>query len=461
MYRLLTESEPRTVAYRTSTNDGCVAVSNQVLHGVAHSNVRFSHSRIDIGDLVDQTPFEPNTVVILDSLVYTGRFPTVVLASPGCFAGVKGDMRRKFSPKIFMPVPDEREIMEMKASVYSSLDDEGVNIRMQLWGPIPRFLFNEVSDAEQLERVRSVRSASDDQIMKVVNGLVAADLASAAGFLADVPRILVHIHAKGQDSESGLGLHEEEYYREGASLIASLPMLRELLEKMKKYNICFSEYLFDSTARVAPLSGFRGLTFEQIARSVLEVRGTTFEARILNDDGSVEDCKVVTDCEGEQLEYDATTNWEVARTGGALLKPQRGNEAAVDGFMRVRSVAHYVPVQFTVKDSHTIIGPGLDRALAKLGWSTARGWGARDKQVPFYFVVPHHRFQCFTSKQAIVGRCAAAPYVKQRVVCIPATTQIERALAILKDQPSLDKDGVKKMFQLGLAASPATPMERG
>ncbi|RYG58607.1 MAG: hypothetical protein EON60_12775 [Alphaproteobacteria bacterium] len=343
-------------------------------------------------------------------------------------------------------MPDDAEMEAMRAAAFPDLDVTGVTKRLQIWGPIPRLVFKVIGPESQRSRMVRLFKVSHEQIMAAVNNAVHSSKAKYEPG-QDAPHRIVIVRAYGQDncvkgSVEGLnGMDNAMYYMEGKTTFASPAVLHYLFTRMKKEQTWRNEYLFDTTSNVAPIGGFRGFKFEDIAYKVLAEKGQKFDARYLSTPAQRES-KVTIASDG-MVEYASTDDLSaVCHTcAGKLLKPSVKNEAAIDGFMLLENYKHYVPVQFTTADSHTINLPGLERAVARLGWTAEHGWpgkpdSMRDMQIPFYFVVPYTRYAAF-QEQIFVGgnptKSAVAKNTSQRVLCIPATTQLDRAIKLTKE----------------------------
>lgn len=213
IYRVLTEQPHRSVVVVDGLKESVC-----ILHPDGEA------SSFPFGDLRDlrfvRSLVDP--IILCDShLPVLLPFPTVVASSPGSLARGDRAKRKEFMPPIHLPVPTRAEVLELRSLAFRDVPVEVVNRRMDLWGPIPRFVLVRVTPEEQQAQWDYVEQVPLDDITRVMRG--AAALTSAgAGDDGDATHRIVLEHAACEGAAPGSHAADPsrwEYYQRGPVVV--------------------------------------------------------------------------------------------------------------------------------------------------------------------------------------------------------------------------------------------------
>jgi hypothetical protein len=105
-------------------------------------------------------------LVIADSVIpVRTRLRTVVISSPGNLQKEPPDASQPFgSSKWYLPAMSEEEVRTLHKLAFPTVDEEKMELRMQLWGPIPRLVLEFDTPKLQGDAFNRVNAASRNAI---------------------------------------------------------------------------------------------------------------------------------------------------------------------------------------------------------------------------------------------------------------------------------------------------------
>lgn len=334
-------------------------------------------------------------LIIADSLLPPVlRHPTLVVSSPGRLVNreLKDTLNSYWDQRFYMPLPTTAEIWDMQAVAFPHLDRAGVERRLGLWGPVPRYVLVKVDPEQQVQLWLDAESVQLDTLAALARGHV------GLGGERDAPYRLVHARAAGQDAEPGSRVADPSnaaFYRRGRVAIASLPMLRHIVTTLKRTQAWHAAFLVDASLGIGDLGSLHGLKFENIVCALLE-EGLTLPCRDLHDDST----STLTIRATPRAIWSDPAELEKLRGSPRLLVPRDRNEAGLDALLWDEHAAHHWPLDCTVSASHGLHAQGLAHAVKALGWTPEGGWPRktgpgnqnRAPRIKYYWAVPEDRF---------------------------------------------------------------------
>ena len=325
-------------------------------------------------DKIHELPFVDGLIdpaVLCDShLPVLLPFPTIVASSPGSLARGDQAIRKEFMPPIHLPVPSRSEVLELRGLAFNGMPVEVVNRRMDLWGPIPRFVLVRTTPVDQRAQWERVQQVPLSDISRVMRGAAACSSAGV-GDDGDATHRVVLEHAACEGAVPGSPAADPsrwEYYRRGPVVVTSNAIHRWLLDRMIAEQNWNAALLVDASARIAQLGALRGLMFEPLALSVLR-RGGIFRIKRLRaaEDISSEevDLSVTFPAAGCAIATADSAEDDSAAAGGAGKKRARVPEAATE-LATAASVGSSCPA--VIADVTT------GESLLRVPPQTARAW---------------------------------------------------------------------------------------
>lgn len=270
-YRILTEFPDRTIVL-VADNDANGYIIPP--HGPVRS---FDPAKVSWHDLQRLRDLGDAPLFIADSLLPPALpFPTLVVSSPGHLAS-RTLTNKLNSYKLFwhyMPVPSEKELLDLRAAAFPHLDEEGVKTRMKVWGPIPRHVLVHPSPGDQKLFWNKAKAVSLDVLEGLLRGASQGDAAYR----------VVHERAEGQDAPIGSPQADPSsplYYARGAIVPASPAMLRHITDRINKEHNWKAASFIDSAAGIGALGAVRGIKFEDLVINML-ADGVTLKCRMLD-----------------------------------------------------------------------------------------------------------------------------------------------------------------------------------
>jgi hypothetical protein len=448
IHRLLTEQPDRTIVYSRGADgvEFVIPPSGPVTFSRMDPDAGASPYCISMG----MTDPVPDAVLIADSfLPLVTPFPTYALSSPDRVSrniNAK-DILNNYSEPLYMPLPTESEILDMRRVAFSDLPEAGVLGLMSAWGPIPRHVLVRVSVAAQTRLAESVASVS----LAKVEQLLASGGDGTAGPRragSDAPHRVAHVTAAGQEAaRAGAPIPPTDplFYRKGKIRFATPYVVRALADaSLKKRRWDLAE-LLDASAGFAPLAGSRGVQFEDVALRLLECP-TTFDVRALllgtRSRPRVRklpptSTPVVLGGSGGRVVWGSVDDLAGVSGGGGrkltpLLVPSRRSEAGIDALVWSGSAKRYVAINCTVSPRHSFRPDAVIAAAEALGWTAGGGWpGGGGSEISFYWVVPADKFDDWVRAQppatgAMLTQTtlAAAAHIVQYVARVPPVCEV-------------------------------------
>lgn len=440
IYRLLSEHPQRTIMYASNEDKSITVIppAGRPIYEVGIESAWCLQHRV-----------EKDTVLIADSILPPVMpFPTLIISSPRHLAArsLRDELNSYYKPRIFMPVPTEEEVLDMRRVAFSHVDEAGVRKRMALWGPIPRNVLVEVSPEEQSAALAAVLDVPMHELVRAAQGFERED-GSRLGL--DVPHRMLQERAAGQDAPPGTDaadIHKLAYYLRGRVVISSPPFLRYVAERITKTKAWNAAFLIDASLGNGALGALHGLKFEDLVLSLLQ-EGQSFKCRDL--DERVE--KHINFLNNPRLTWKDTSDLQTIahRTAGHLLVPKDRNAAGLDALVWDPDAGHHWPIASTVAARDGVHADGLADAVTALGWTPATGWpskpgqeGSSSKLIKYYWFIPEDRYQNrWTSPQSIKAKSgvtalarAAFAHTEQYAVAVPSAVIIKRVAAACKSQ---------------------------
>lgn len=124
IYRMLREHPGRTIILvMDHTREGCVIPPAGPLR-------RFNTKTMELSELNHFQDLGEAPLLIADSLVPPAlKIPTLVVSSPGVLAKpeVRNTLKYYHVLRHYMPIPDEEEVLQMRAACFPHLDVDGVS----------------------------------------------------------------------------------------------------------------------------------------------------------------------------------------------------------------------------------------------------------------------------------------------------------------------------------------------
>lgn len=271
-FRALTEDGRRTVIYASASKEEIY-----IIPPAGRGRVR----RLELASLQDIVVIQglgEDVLVVADSVVPPELpYPTLVISSPGRLSNpAYTDLLKQYNPsRLYMPIPTESEIWALRAAAFSFLDEAGVKLRLQLWGPIPRDVLVDVSAQGQAGLWASAQGVKLEAMIAMARNLAcpAEGADAASGALADAPHRVFHERAAGQDAEPGSAAADksnEEYYARGLIKAATPTMLRHVVETIRRESKWSAGFSVDSSIGMGELGARRGFRFEDIALDIIK-----------------------------------------------------------------------------------------------------------------------------------------------------------------------------------------------
>jgi len=412
--------------------------------------------------------------------------PTLVVSSPGRLAN--RDLNNRLNSyklrRHYMPIPDEEEVLQLRAACFSHLDVDGVMHRMQLWGPVPRHVLVHTSVDEQKDLWAKADAVKLDTLTALARGHATGN--AGVGDEQDAPHRLVHERAAGQDAEPGApeaDVNSSAYYMRGNVVLASPAMMRYLAQRLDDEGNWNAKFLIDASVGIGAFGALRGLKFDELVLSMLE-DGTEFESRRLLKGGrrKAQQTAATAAAAAAALappvapagsvaadDEDAPTRsvpptprvvWSFARELQphrgipSLLVPRVRNEAGLDALIWDPEAGHHWPLDCTVAEAHGVHAQGVSDAVRALGWVPTVGWpdhGAKKgvQHIKYFWVLPEDRFRHWWTPQPAkdgsdcsVESKEAFANLWQYALCVTAAASTKQVAKTLEQQ------GVKLPIEL-------------
>jgi hypothetical protein len=150
IYRILQEQPTQTIVYASNSTQRVYVIPPE---GPIWSQALGKYVLSDIDSVlgVGEDPVLITDAVLAPEL----PFPTVFIVSAGMFDRDQTNKLNSYRPMCYMPTPTEAEVRRMFKVVSNGRDDdEDFNKRMKLWGPNPRLVIANISEAHQAEALR-------------------------------------------------------------------------------------------------------------------------------------------------------------------------------------------------------------------------------------------------------------------------------------------------------------------
>jgi hypothetical protein len=476
IYRLLTEQPSRAIYHLDDTDCGYLILPGEP--------VRLC-SRLQMDTLRNLEVFAAlDPVFVCDSFMPpTPPYPCVVLSSPGRLARAKrqeSELFKHYVPWLYMPVPTKEEVLELRALAFKDEPEALVNLRMDLWGPIPRLALVSTSMSEQR---RAWANACDSSLHELVLAAKSQLFGNSEGDKSDAPHRLVVERCRGQDAPAGSpasNMHNPAYYDRGAVVFASAPMAHYVINRMVDEQNWNAAFLVDATARIAVLGALRGLNFETVALAALAAGGTFQHRKLLPPRKSkvpsatapdIDMSAIVKDAaegkatKAEKIVWPDLAELSLICKRHALLVPANRSNAGLDGLVWVPTLNHHALVDATISKRHGLHQTGAFNAVMALGWTITGGWPVdsievgstgsgspadsvhkkqrRNMSIQYYWAVPEGSFyegwvtwQAAKkgSEEAVIDR-----HLVQYAICIPSRLVVGVAKAALSDVPTPDQ----------------------
>jgi len=117
-------------------------------------------------------------LLIADSLLPPVlSMPTLVVSSPGRLS--KRDLNNTLNSYnqdwYYMLIPADEEVLRMRAACFSHLDEEGVKLRMKLWGAIPRHVLVNVRPSQQRRAWTKAAAVALETLVALARGNATGD----------------------------------------------------------------------------------------------------------------------------------------------------------------------------------------------------------------------------------------------------------------------------------------------
>ena len=141
-------------------------------------------------------------LLIADSLLPPVlSMPTLVVSSPGRLAN--RDLNNRLNSYdmnwCYMLVPTEDEVLQMNKVCFGGKDEEGVKLRMELWGPIPRHVLVLTSPLEQRRAWMKAAPVGLETLVVLARGSATGN--PGVSDEMDAPHRVVHERAAGLDAK--------------------------------------------------------------------------------------------------------------------------------------------------------------------------------------------------------------------------------------------------------------------
>lgn len=420
-----------------------------------------------------------NWLLVADSFVPKQcKMPTLVVSSPGQFQAEDSELMKAYHPcRLYMPVPTEEELWALYRTSFADRSADGVNRRLQVWGPVPRTVLQVVDDDAQRAYWIRVREALPKQ-------LVTTTQYTSLGFhLGDESNPLHRVvldHCAGADPTrlAEADIRNPAYYYRGKPDVASDLLVHYIAQVTLAKATFDAAFFVDGSAGIGIYGAARGHFFERLMGEVLAAGGS-FPCRELvkrgaTSAGAASAAAAATGGAGTDTRYAAPTTFTFAKPKQVgrwstprelailarkkqhtLLLPTHGNAAGLDAVI-VDAEGHFALVDFTVGSTHGIHVDGMAEAVKALGW-TPSGWparagdAARHTEIRYYWALPQNRYKTgwMAERHEKQGSKTtpladeAWPHVRQFAFCVEYTTEfLARAKSLAETLPELDIEKV-------------------
>jgi hypothetical protein len=362
LYRLLTEEPRRAVLYGTLSRgeEGFVVHPNGDIYA------------IDPGDMVKHarrlSAAFPGAVAIADSFLPLALpMHTLVVSSPGRIRDKKAsptDRQNYYRFPLVMPLPTEEEVLQLAAVAFpqalSGDEERRTKQRLQLWGPIPRWVLGVTDSDSQVNQIKLTQAVSADALEFIaMQGIVPPGFQGGE----NVAHRLAHELCRGQ--VLGLSnLNDPAYYRQGRVAPASASWALHIATKAKMLARWRCAFIIDGGTGVGKLGSLRGTLAEHVALLVLE-RGTVdthVKAKHLAPvpaTGLVAEWKLPALRRVSFSSHDELREQVCKATVSTLFVPTRRNWAGCDAVVFLPEARAFAVADVTVAATHGILVHGL------------------------------------------------------------------------------------------------------
>lgn len=438
IYRVLAEQPGRTVIYASrAAKEACLFAPDGVVRKVP---VKVD---ADLVDLAFITGLGDCPLLLADSFVPPPLpFPTVTIASPAYLAGAgREDTRHLCRPHLHVPLPTPEEVRVLRELAFPSLDVEPMERRMQLWGPIPRLVLEEVSDAEQLAQWRAACAVPLSDLAVVSRGGIPSDPTSAY-------HTLVHERAFG-DADPTADQTTPRCYQRDLPAFASPAIMRRVLQRaMHEHSPSAVTGLLEGTRCSAVADdAWKGTAAQWSALRLLQEGGALL-VRHLVDAGPIfeaEEYNLPKQCMAGIAVHDASALATHTAHEGALFLASgvaRVSAAGPTALFWDNDVSISAVVTAATESDGTIDAAALADVVTRLGWTPSGGWGDGSRHISYFWAVPEQQFdECWTlnvkpTPGSLGSELAAAvwSHVIQAAVRMPASGMVRCALLELERQ---------------------------
>ena len=405
IYRLLTDKSKPTINIAYMHKDiGDTSVL--LIHKTITSCQVTLHTK---DQFLRQPKGDSQQFVLISDTVAPAMVDSVIvwISSPGWLEekASKEILKSFCTTRIYMPLTSCEELLEMNNCTFqdNKLSQEALKARVNLWGPIPRLVFDLSPIEVQYAEVVKLKRLNLEEIQK------AYKFVRFQTHEGDNPKHSIFVErAAGQDlvgvQNISLEMLKKSFYHRGATAIASQPISSLIMRVIKSLSIHEAADFVFSSVGVGEHGSRRGTLFEELALKVL-ASGGSFEVRDLRNKST----SVWSISQSTIVDWDrkSTMTLENMALENTILVPTVKNEEGLDALLWIHSLSHHVPIDFTVSNRHGIHQIGLANHLRKLGargWTIDHGWAAaRDhvtKEVPYIWVVPEDKFNLWNHEQS-------------------------------------------------------------
>ena len=291
---------------------------------------------------------------------------------------------------VYMPTWSLMELQFCRRHLFSCITSEGLERRYNLWGGVPRAIFN----------------ISESNGERLLRGLIVTNS------LKDITRLATSIHASQFDSVSHriLHLHVEQdkdrvNYEDPVVIFASKWVAQQVYDQAECESVLSLTNVMSNAAKHTPLQGLCGQIFESFCHTQLS-SGRTFTVKSLTSETTI---PKVWKCSKRDTFRDLM---EAELSENIYYVPENPNFESVDAV-----VPPDTAVQITVSLKHPVKMHGLQYVKDALGC----------QELKLYFAVPENIYESFQKqpyhtqkgkewKKKVIG-------ISQWAVCVPIKTQ--------------------------------------
>lgn len=213
------------------------------------------------------------SLLVVDSMVPPAKHMfTLTVSSPGQLKVANKEITKAYwGPRMYMPIPTEDEVWEMRKISFPSLDAAGVERRLRLWGPVPRLVLQSCD----------IKATPLDSLVTAIRY---SERGAHYGDDAHPVHLLMLDHCVGEapSRDDEADPRNELFYLRGKVDFASNILLQYLSTAMIAEDKFDAQFFIEAAAGIGMYGAARGRLFELLLHGVF-AGGVEFPCRELRD----------------------------------------------------------------------------------------------------------------------------------------------------------------------------------